>query len=173
MRKEYAGPAEVRALESAKQGMTLTLERPSSRLVKKLAKKRERKITVYVTRRPVSTVRTLEQSEEEEEEMPADAPPTKKKSHRPGEIPEEGGPQGLGQEDGQEFPRQGLPQLINFTHLMPTRYTLDVDLKEVVSGAPNSLTTKDKKLTAAKSVKAKLEERFKPARVGGSSPRSA
>ncbi|KAE8809630.1 60S ribosomal protein L27-3 [Hordeum vulgare] len=52
-------------------------------------------------------------------------------------------------------------KLINFTHLKPTRYTLDVDLKEVVSGAPNSLTTKDKKLTTAKSAKAKLEERFK------------
>ncbi|KAE8776401.1 60S ribosomal protein L27-3 [Hordeum vulgare] len=34
-------------------------------------------------------------------------------------------------------------------------------VKEVVSGAPDSLTTKDKKLTAAKSSKAKLEERFK------------
>ncbi|KAE8782391.1 60S ribosomal protein L27-3 [Hordeum vulgare] len=45
-------------------------------------------------------------------------------------------------------------KLINFTHLMPTRYTLDVDLKEVVSGAPDSVTTKDKKLTTTKSAKA-------------------
>ncbi|KAE8816423.1 60S ribosomal protein L27-3 [Hordeum vulgare] len=52
-------------------------------------------------------------------------------------------------------------KLINFTHLMPTRYTLDVDIKEVSSGAPDSLTTKEKNLTAAKSAKAKLEERFK------------
>ncbi|KAE8781813.1 60S ribosomal protein L27-3 [Hordeum vulgare] len=52
-------------------------------------------------------------------------------------------------------------KLVNFTHLMRTRYTLDVDLKEVVSGALDSLTTMDKKLTAAKSAKAKLEERFK------------
>ncbi|KAE8806688.1 60S ribosomal protein L27-3 [Hordeum vulgare] len=52
-------------------------------------------------------------------------------------------------------------KLVNFTHLMPTRYTLDVELKEVVSSAPDSLTTKDKKLTATKSAKAKLEERFK------------
>ncbi|KAE8785789.1 60S ribosomal protein L27 [Hordeum vulgare] len=37
----------------------------------------------------------------------------------------------------------------------------DVDLKEVVSVAPDSLTTKYKKLTATKSAKAKLEERFK------------
>ncbi|KAE8784484.1 60S ribosomal protein L27-3 [Hordeum vulgare] len=34
-------------------------------------------------------------------------------------------------------------------------------VKEVVSSAPDSLTTKDKNLTAAKSAKAKLEERFK------------
>ncbi|KAE8803730.1 60S ribosomal protein L27-3 [Hordeum vulgare] len=40
-------------------------------------------------------------------------------------------------------------KLVNFTHLMPTRYTLDVDLKEVVSSAPDSLTTMEKKLTAA------------------------
>ncbi|XP_044974033.1 60S ribosomal protein L27-2-like [Hordeum vulgare subsp. vulgare] len=51
-------------------------------------------------------------------------------------------------------------KLVNFTHLMPTRYTLDVDFKEVVSGTPDSLTTKDKKLNAAKFAKAKLEERF-------------
>ncbi|XP_044983718.1 60S ribosomal protein L27-like [Hordeum vulgare subsp. vulgare] len=52
-------------------------------------------------------------------------------------------------------------KLVNFTHLMPTHYTLDVDLKEVVFGAPDTLTTKDKKLTAANSTKAKIEERFK------------
>ncbi|KAE8782749.1 60S ribosomal protein L27-3 [Hordeum vulgare] len=52
-------------------------------------------------------------------------------------------------------------KLVNFTHLMPTCYTLGVDLKEVVSGSPDSLTTKDKKLPAAKSAKAKLEERLK------------
>ncbi|KAE8777771.1 60S ribosomal protein L27-3 [Hordeum vulgare] len=52
-------------------------------------------------------------------------------------------------------------KLVNFTHLKPTRYTLYVDLKEVVSGAPDSLTTKDKKLNATKSSKAKLEESFK------------
>ncbi|KAE8819383.1 60S ribosomal protein L27-3 [Hordeum vulgare] len=52
-------------------------------------------------------------------------------------------------------------KLVNFTHLMPTCYTLDVDLKEVVSGSPDSLTTKDKKLNAAKFAKARLEERFK------------
>ncbi|XP_044968913.1 60S ribosomal protein L27-like [Hordeum vulgare subsp. vulgare] len=51
-------------------------------------------------------------------------------------------------------------KLVNYTHQMPTRYTLDVDLKEVVSDAPDSLTTKDKNLTTAKSAKANLEERF-------------
>ncbi|KAE8768147.1 60S ribosomal protein L27-3 [Hordeum vulgare] len=52
-------------------------------------------------------------------------------------------------------------KLVNFTHLMPTRYTLDIDVKEVVFGAPYSLTTKDKKLTAVNSAQAKLEDRFK------------
>ena len=52
-------------------------------------------------------------------------------------------------------------KLVNFTHLMPTRYPLDVALKEVASGAPDSLTSKDKKVGAAKAAKAKLEERFK------------
>ncbi|CAN1259902.1 60S ribosomal protein L27-2 [Linum perenne] len=50
-------------------------------------------------------------------------------------------------------------KVVNYRHLMPTRYTLDVDLKEVVT--PDVLQTKDKKVTAAKEVKAKLEERFK------------
>ncbi|KAE8768992.1 60S ribosomal protein L27-3 [Hordeum vulgare] len=52
-------------------------------------------------------------------------------------------------------------KLVNFTHLMPTHYTLGVNFKEVLSPAPDSLTTKDKKLTASKYAKAKLEERFK------------
>ncbi|KAF3951342.1 hypothetical protein CMV_022994 [Castanea mollissima] len=42
---------------------------------------------------------------------------------------------------------------------MPTRYTLDVDLKDVV--AVDSLQSKDKKVTAAKETKKRLEERFK------------
>ncbi|KAE8766355.1 60S ribosomal protein L27-3 [Hordeum vulgare] len=57
-------------------------------------------------------------------------------------------------------------KLVNFSHLMPTRYTLDVHLKEVVSGALDSFTTKYKKLTAAMSAKAKLEERFKTGKNG-------
>ena len=50
-------------------------------------------------------------------------------------------------------------KLVNFQHLMPTRYTLDVDLKDVV--AVDSLQSKDKKVNAAKETKKKLEERFK------------
>ncbi|CAN1259901.1 60S ribosomal protein L27-2 [Linum perenne] len=54
-------------------------------------------------------------------------------------------------------------KVVNYRHLMPTRYTLDVDLKEVLKEVvtPDVLQTKDKKVTAAKEVKAKLEERFK------------
>ncbi|KAJ3692257.1 hypothetical protein LUZ60_012607 [Juncus effusus] len=50
-------------------------------------------------------------------------------------------------------------KLVNFTHLMPTRYTLDVDLKEVAT--VDALSTRDKKVAACKAAKAKLEERFK------------
>ncbi|XP_004300496.1 PREDICTED: 60S ribosomal protein L27-like [Fragaria vesca subsp. vesca] len=50
-------------------------------------------------------------------------------------------------------------KLVNYQHLMPTRYTLDVDLKEVVT--PDVLTSKDKKVTALKETKKRFEERFK------------
>jgi large subunit ribosomal protein L27e len=50
-------------------------------------------------------------------------------------------------------------KLVNYQHLMPTRYTLDVDLKEVAT--LDALKSKDKKVTALKEAKAKLEERFK------------
>ncbi|KAL8550838.1 hypothetical protein ACS0TY_000063 [Phlomoides rotata] len=42
---------------------------------------------------------------------------------------------------------------------MPTRYTLDVDLKDVVT--PDCLQSRDKKVTAAKETKARFEEHFK------------
>ncbi|OMO57097.1 Ribosomal protein L27e [Corchorus capsularis] len=42
---------------------------------------------------------------------------------------------------------------------MPTRYTLDVDLKDVVS--VDALQSKDKKVSACKATKEKFEERFK------------
>ncbi|KAF6144898.1 hypothetical protein GIB67_036601 [Kingdonia uniflora] len=50
-------------------------------------------------------------------------------------------------------------KLVNYNHIMPTRYTLDVDLKDAVN--VESLVSKDKKVTAAKAIKAKFEERFK------------
>ncbi|MQL86491.1 hypothetical protein Taro_019023 [Colocasia esculenta] len=43
-------------------------------------------------------------------------------------------------------------KLINYNHIMPTRYTLDVDLKDVVT--PDVLQSKDKKVTACKETKA-------------------
>ncbi|KAJ4972017.1 hypothetical protein NE237_005116 [Protea cynaroides] len=50
-------------------------------------------------------------------------------------------------------------KLVKYNHIMPTRYTLDVNLKEVVS--VDSLQSRDKKVTVAKETKARLEERFK------------
>lgn len=50
-------------------------------------------------------------------------------------------------------------KVVNYSHIMPTRYTLDVDLKDVVS--LDTLQSRDKKVAAAKEIKAKLEERFK------------
>ncbi|KAI3909175.1 hypothetical protein MKW98_012912 [Papaver atlanticum] len=50
-------------------------------------------------------------------------------------------------------------KVVNYNHIMPTRYTLDVDLKDVVT--PDVLTTRDKKVTAAKETKKRLEDRFK------------
>ncbi|XP_068645478.1 large ribosomal subunit protein eL27x [Aristolochia californica] len=50
-------------------------------------------------------------------------------------------------------------RLVNYSHIMPTRYTLDVDLKDVVS--LEVLQSRDKKVAALKETKAKLEERFK------------
>ncbi|CAN6272317.1 unnamed protein product [Urochloa humidicola] len=51
-------------------------------------------------------------------------------------------------------------KLVNFTHLMPTRYTLDVDLKDVAA-VPDTLSSRDKKVDACKNAKYRLEERFK------------
>ncbi|XP_031488404.1 60S ribosomal protein L27-2 [Nymphaea colorata] len=50
-------------------------------------------------------------------------------------------------------------KLVNYNHIMPTRYTLDVDLKDVVT--LDALQSRDKKITAAKEAKSRLEERFK------------
>lgn len=50
-------------------------------------------------------------------------------------------------------------KLVNYNHIMPTRYTLDVDLKDVVT--TDCLKSRAEKVTAAKATKAKFEERFK------------
>ncbi|KAJ4827513.1 60S ribosomal protein L27-3 [Turnera subulata] len=50
-------------------------------------------------------------------------------------------------------------KLVNYQHVMPTRYTLDVDLKDVVN--VEVLQSRDKKVAAAKETKARFEERFK------------
>ncbi|PWA44342.1 ribosomal protein L27e, Translation protein SH3-like domain protein [Artemisia annua] len=50
-------------------------------------------------------------------------------------------------------------KVVNYNHIMPTRYTLDVDLKDVVTS--DVLTSRDKKVTACKETKKRLEERFK------------
>ncbi|KAK3227317.1 hypothetical protein Dsin_007179 [Dipteronia sinensis] len=50
-------------------------------------------------------------------------------------------------------------KLVNYQHLMPTRYTLDVDLKDIVT--TDSLQSKDKKVTSSKETKKRFEERFK------------
>ncbi|GAA0170406.1 ribosomal protein [Lithospermum erythrorhizon] len=50
-------------------------------------------------------------------------------------------------------------KMVNYNHIMPTRYTLDVDLKDVVTG--ETLQSRDKKVAALKEVKGRFEERFK------------
>ncbi|CAA7397494.1 unnamed protein product [Spirodela intermedia] len=50
-------------------------------------------------------------------------------------------------------------KVVNYNHIMPTRYTLDVDLKDAVTG--DALESRDKKVTACKEIKARFEERFK------------
>uniref|UniRef100_A0A0C9RV85 60S ribosomal protein L27 n=1 Tax=Wollemia nobilis TaxID=56998 RepID=A0A0C9RV85_9CONI len=50
-------------------------------------------------------------------------------------------------------------KVVNYNHIMPTRYTLDVDLKSLIG--PDKLDSRDKKVAAAKGVKAAFEERFK------------
>eukprot|EP00237_Pycnococcus_provasolii_P012872 CAMPEP_0205948644 /NCGR_PEP_ID=MMETSP1459-20131121/922_1 /ASSEMBLY_ACC=CAM_ASM_001120 /TAXON_ID=41880 /ORGANISM="Pycnococcus provasolii, Strain RCC931" /LENGTH=146 /DNA_ID=CAMNT_0053319989 /DNA_START=245 /DNA_END=686 /DNA_ORIENTATION=+ len=49
-------------------------------------------------------------------------------------------------------------KMTNYNHLMPTRYTLDVDLKGVVT--PDVLDNATKKVEAQKKAKKLLEERF-------------
>ncbi|KAJ7558278.1 hypothetical protein O6H91_04G032100 [Diphasiastrum complanatum] len=50
-------------------------------------------------------------------------------------------------------------KIVNYNHLMPTRYTLDVDLKNVVT--VEKLDSKATKVQVRKELKSLLEERFK------------
>lgn len=50
-------------------------------------------------------------------------------------------------------------KVVNYQHMMPTRYTLDVDLKNVVT--PDVLENSTKKVEAKKEAKKLLEEKFK------------
>ncbi|GLU15082.1 hypothetical protein SLE2022_316090 [Rubroshorea leprosula] len=50
-------------------------------------------------------------------------------------------------------------KMVNYSHVMPTRYTLDVDLKDVVTA--DALQSRDKKVTTGKEIKKRFEERFK------------
>ena len=50
-------------------------------------------------------------------------------------------------------------KVVNYSHIMPTRYSLDVDLKDVITA--DVLQSRDKKVTAAKETKARFEDRFK------------
>ncbi|KAL2540722.1 60S ribosomal protein L27-3 [Abeliophyllum distichum] len=50
-------------------------------------------------------------------------------------------------------------KLVNYNHIMPMRYTLDVDLKDLVT--LNCLQSKYKKVMATKETKVRFEERFK------------
>ena len=47
---------------------------------------------------------------------------------------------------------------VNYNHVMPTRYTLDVDLKGAVAG--DALENSTKKVEACKAAKKLLEEKF-------------
>ncbi|KAJ4958171.1 hypothetical protein NE237_025282 [Protea cynaroides] len=80
---------------------------------------------------------------------------------RNSQIPKEGDLQGFGEEDllVKKSRVKAFIKLVNYNHFMPTRYTLNVSLKEVVS--VDSLQSRDKKVTAAKETKALLEEKFK------------
>ncbi|KAK4850450.1 hypothetical protein QYF36_006856 [Acer negundo] len=50
-------------------------------------------------------------------------------------------------------------KLVNYQNLMPTRYTLDVDLKDIATA--DSLRSKDKRVTSSKETNKRFEERFK------------
>eukprot|EP00894_Picocystis_sp_ML_P000769 jgi/Pico_ML_1/51286/g2345.t1 len=56
-----------------------------------------------------------------------------------------------------KYPRK----VINYNHIMPTRYALDVDLKTIVTTDTVGPKNATKRVEACKSAKQVLEERFK------------
>lgn len=54
---------------------------------------------------------------------------------------------------------KAFTKIVNYNHIMPTRYTLDVDLKTVVT--PEKLESTASRVEARKAAKGVLEERFK------------
>ncbi|KAL4445381.1 hypothetical protein ABPG77_011206 [Micractinium sp. CCAP 211/92] len=50
-------------------------------------------------------------------------------------------------------------KVVNYQHMMPTRYTLEVDLKGVVT--PDCVDNSTKKVEANKAAKALMEDKFK------------
>jgi large subunit ribosomal protein L27e len=54
---------------------------------------------------------------------------------------------------------KAFTKVVNYNHIMPTRYTLDVDLKTVVT--PEKLESTASRVEARKAAKGVLEERFK------------
>lgn len=55
---------------------------------------------------------------------------------------------------------------VNYQHLMPTRYTVDLDVSTMV--APSAMDSADTRIAARKAIKAKFEERY----LKGSKPQS-
>ncbi|XP_060195014.1 large ribosomal subunit protein eL27-like [Lycium barbarum] len=58
-------------------------------------------------------------------------------------------------------------KLVNYTHIMPTRYTLDVDLKDLVD--VDVLRACDKKVTAVRRLRLGLRRGSRTAKIAGSS----
>ncbi|KAF2308261.1 hypothetical protein GH714_039606 [Hevea brasiliensis] len=61
-------------------------------------------------------------------------------------------------------------KLVNYQHLMPTRYTLDVDLKDVVT--VDALQSKEKKVGLRRRPRRGSRRGSRLARIGGSLPSS-
>lgn len=76
-----------------------------------------------------------------------------------GQVPAQGDPKRLHEEQAKKSRVKCFIKLVNYNHIVPTRYTLDVYLKESVT--LDSLQSRDKKVMAAKETKAQFEERFK------------